>query len=496
MRTTSPELLIELDRSRPRSLRAQVEVELREAIRSGRLPPGTELPSSRALAADLGVTRGVVVAAYDQLVAEGYLLARAGSGTVVNARPHATPPARPTTTAGGDRVLVDFSPAVPDLAQFPRAAWLRATRSALATLPDADLGYVDPLGLPALRRELADYLARVRGIDADPARIVVTGGFGGGFTLAVQALGALGHRLAGVEDPGYVGARRLLDLAGLPWAPVPVDTGGIAVDALAATGATAAVVTPAHQSPTGAVLSSARRSELVAWARDVDGYVLEDDYDAEYRYDRQPVGAVQGLAPDRVVYVGTASKSIAPGLRLGWLVLPDALVEPVRAVRLVDDGFPATVHQAAYAAFLAAGDRDRLLRRTRRLYRRRRDALVAAVAAHLPGAIPSGASAGLQVLVTLPDVPVEAEAAIVAAAAERGVRVVSLERYRASAPAPGEPARLVLGYGRVTPEEVDAGVRRLAEARRAVAGRGRRPVSGGGSPGPGTTGRRGSGRGR
>jgi GntR family transcriptional regulator/MocR family aminotransferase len=472
MRTTSlprsPELYLQLDRSRPRGLRAQVEAELRDAIRSGRLPAGTEIPSSRALAADLGVTRGVVVAAYDQLIAEGYLLARPGSGTVINALPTEPATPRPTTPTPGP--LLDFAPAVPDLAQFPRTAWLQATRTALATMPDADLGYVDPFGLPALRQELAGYLGRVRGVSADPERIVVSGGFGGGYNLAIAALRAMDRRLrVAVEDPGYVGARLLLDLAGVPWVPVPIDGDGIVVDALTETPAGAVVVTPAHQSPTGAVLSSARRSALLDWARRTDGYVIEDDYDAEYRYDRQPVGAVQGLAPDRVVYVGTASKSIAPGLRLGWVVLPEALVEPARRIRLVDDDFPATILQATYAAFLAAGARDRLLRRTRRIYRQRRDGLIAALQQHLPAARTSGASAGLHVLTTLP-VPVGREDAIVAAAADRGIRVHSGTRYRATAPAPGANAQLVLGYGRVTPEQADDGVRRLAEAIDAATG--------------------------
>jgi GntR family transcriptional regulator/MocR family aminotransferase len=311
MRTSSSEVLIELDRSRPRGLRAQVEDELKAAIRAGRLAPGTLLPSTRALAADLGVTRGVVVAAYDQLLAEGYLSSRAGAGTIVN-------PTAPTssssvrTTSAAPPVLIDFKPGLPDLSLFPRAAWARATRAALQTLPDADLGYTDPAGLPRLREAVADYLRRVRGVSADPNRVVVCNGFSHGLSLVVRALVDLGHTAFAVEDPGYADPRNEIAWLGARSHGVPVDSDGVDVDALRRTRARAVLVTPAHQCPTGCVLSPARRVGLVEWAREVDGFVIEDDYDAEYRYDRHPVGALQGLAPDRVVYSGTLSKSLAP----------------------------------------------------------------------------------------------------------------------------------------------------------------------------------------
>ena len=402
MRTSSAEVLVTIDRSHPRGLRAQVEDELRNAIRSGRLGPGTPLPSSRALAADLGVTRGVIVAAYDQLLAEGYLRSRPGSGTVVNA----TAERRPTNRRAGTddrRVLVDFRPGLPDLDLFPRAAWLRAMRAALQTLPGRDLGYIDPRGLSQLRVAVADYLGRVRGVSTTSDRVVICNGFGHGLSLVVRALRDTGRDVFAVENPGHDGPREEITWLGGRYRGVDVDADGIVVDQLRRSGAGAVVLTPAHQFPTGAVLSAARRSALAAWAREVDGYIIEDDYDAEYRYDRHPVGALQGVAPDRVIYSGTLSKSLGPGLRLGWLVLPPPLVEPIVNGRRLTDHATSSLTQAACTTFLTTGELDRHLRRTRRIYRERRDALVAALARWIPEATPSGAAAGLHVLVTLPD---------------------------------------------------------------------------------------------
>ncbi len=456
--TTSPELLIELDRSRPRGLRAQLEEELRTAIRSGRLAPGTALPSSRALAADLGVTRGVVVDAYDQLVAEGYLRSQQGSGTVVNsAAPGARRPPRPAL--GRPVVDIDFRPGLPDLDLFPRSAWLRATRDAMQTMARDELGYIDPRGMVGLRQVLADYLARVRGVHAEVDRIVVCNGYGHGLSLVAGVLRDLGHEAVAIEDPGYDGNWIGLAAAGLKRRTVPVDRDGIDVARLGRTRARAVVLTPAHQNPTGAVLSPERRTAVVEWARAIDGYVIEDDYDAEHRYDRHPTGAIQGLDPDRVVYCGTTSKSLAPGLRLGWLVLPGPLVEPVVHARRAADLTTSTVLQATYTAFLDRGDLDRHLRRMRATYRQRRDALVAALTAHLPEATPVGASAGLHLLATLP-ANVD-EHGLAALALAQGVRVYPLGDHRLVND-PDAQRGLVLGYGSVTPEKAERGIRTVA----------------------------------
>jgi GntR family transcriptional regulator/MocR family aminotransferase len=462
MRTSSAELLIELERSRSRGFRAQVEDELRDAIRSGRLAAGALLPSTRALAADLGVTRGVIVAAYDQLVAEGYLAARPGSGTVVNAAAKS-----PTTTRRSPRddteIVVDFRPGLPDLDLFPRGAWLRAIRSALQTLPGEDLGYGDPRGLPQAREAVADYLGRVRGVSTDGDHVVVCNGFAHGLGLVVRALQDIGRDVIAVENPGHPGPRAEIEWLGARSRGIDVDAEGIVVDQLGGSPARAVVVTPAHQFPTGAVLSAPRRTALAQWARDVDGYIVEDDYDAEYRYDRHPVGALQGVAPDRVIYSGTLSKSLAPGLRLGWLVVPAPLLEPIVAGRQATDHATSSLVQAAGAVFLTNGDLDRHLRRTRRVYRRRRDALIAALARWLPEATPSGVAAGLHVLVTLPDLHDESE--IVARARAAGVGVYPLSPFSTSA-RPDDPPALVLGYGTLGPAELERGVRLLADALR------------------------------
>jgi GntR family transcriptional regulator/MocR family aminotransferase len=441
-------------------LRTQVEDELRSAIRSGRLRAGTRLPASRALASDLGITRGVVVAAYDQLIAEGYLAARAGSGTVVNSLPD-TPAAPAPPRHRPAHAVVDFRPGLPDLELFPRAPWHRAMRTALHTMPGPDLGYLDPRGLIGVRETLVDYLGRVRGVSTDPDHVVVCNGFGHGLSLVVRALLDAGHRDVAVEDPGQPEPRARIETMGACVQAVEVDDEGIVVSALRRCGARAVVVTPAHQFPTGVVMSAARRTQLVAWAREVDGYIIEDDYDAEYRYDRHPVGAVQGVAPERVIYSGTLSKCLAPGLRLGWLVLPPDLVEPVLAERVLTDLATASIDQAALGVFLAAGDLDRHLRRTRRIYRQRRDWLIDALARHLPSATPGGVAAGLHVLVTLPDGSDERDVAVRAAAA--GVGVYPFGDYRVR-PRADVPPALVLGYARLTAAgQADAGAAVLAD---------------------------------
>jgi GntR family transcriptional regulator / MocR family aminotransferase len=460
MGTSSPELFLALDRSRRRGLRAQIEDELRAAIRSGRLAAGSPVPSTRALAADLNVTRKVVVEAYDQLVAEGYLLARQGARTIaIGALPRPAATGRGPAAARG--VAVDFRPGRPDLDLFPRTAWLRASRAAVRAMTAEELTDDDPRGLPGLRAALAEYLGRVRGVSADPDRIIVCAGFGHGFDLTLDALTGLGHDRFAVEDPGYPAPRRRLLAAAVPFDPIPVDGAGLDVERLRAGTARAVVVTPAHQSPTGVVLPPGRRQRLVEWARAVDGYVIEDDFDAEYRYDRRPVGALQGIDPERVIYCGTASKTLASGLRLGWLVVPAALVEPIVTRRRLTDGATSTLLQASFAEFLRAHDLDRHLRRVRPVYRRRRDALVAALYRELPEATVHGVAAGLNVLITLP--AGVTEEAVVTAALAAGVRVHPLGGFRAGTGSDDVPG-LVLGYGSVAPGAAELGVRRLAAA--------------------------------
>ena len=459
--TSGPELLLELDRSAPDPLHRQLTDGLRGAIRTGRLVPGTRLPSTRVLAADLGVSRRLVVDAYSQLVAEGFLLGRHGSGTAVATVDTVDiPTGRPDGPAA--RYDVDFLPGSPDLRSFPRDAWLRALRQGLAETGSEAFGYVAPQGLLAGRVAVADYLRRARGVLADPHHIVLCSG-------ATQAVALLARALPMVslamEDPGFWLHRMVLRNNGIEPVPVSVDEDGIDVGALAASGADAVLVTPAHQSPTGVVLSAARRTELMDWAR-TDRLVIEDDYDAEYRYDRAPVGALQGIAPDRVVYVGSTSKTLAPGLRIGWMVLPAHLVGAVvRAKGLADTG-SSVMDQLAFAQLLTSGGYDRHLRQTRRRYLTRRNAMLRALRRYLPEATVLGAAAGVYLTVRFPEgFPIEE---LVRHAASRRVRVEPLAPCYAD-PASAPPG-LLLGYANLTETQIDSGVQVLARAARHALG--------------------------
>jgi GntR family transcriptional regulator / MocR family aminotransferase len=451
-RTTSPEVLVVLRRGEG-PLHVQLETQLREAVRAGRLAAGERLPGSRALAAELGVSRGVVVEAYDQLAAEGYLVARHGAAPRVAARAVAAEPPGPAAAAVAPRW--DLRPGTPDLALFPRAAWAAAQRAALREAADADLGYPAPAGHPRLRAALAAYLGRVRGVQAAAERIVVCGGVAEALALVARVLRGRGARRIGVEDPGHGETRALLAHHGLAPVPVPVDAGGIDVAALAAAAPDAVLVTPAHQFPTGVVLEPPRRAALAEWARRAGALVIEDDYDAEYRYDRHPVGAVQGLEPDHVVHVHSVSKTLAPGLRLGWAALPAGLAPAVAEEKWLSDLGAPVLEQLTLAAFLERGELDRHLRRTRPVYRRRRDALLAALA----GLEVEGVAAGLHVLVRLP--PGRREQEAVAGAAARGVAIHALGPHAVRARR--SPA-LLLGYSRLAEPGLGEAGRRLRAA--------------------------------
>jgi GntR family transcriptional regulator/MocR family aminotransferase len=427
-----PELLIQLRGGRRR---AQLEDRLRELVRDGTLSPGGRLPSTRSLAADLEVSRRLVVDAYAQLLAEGYLVSRQGGGTYVAASAATVDGAEPQAPV--------------------RALWARALRDVLRGAPASAFAYPDGRGAFELRSQLAAYLRRVRGVVADPDAIVVCAGATQGLALLGRALARRGTAAIAVEDPGLPPHRAVLSYAGMQVRGVPVDEHGLDVDAL---DAPVVLATPAHQCPTGVVLSPERRGALVQWAR-AGGLVIEDDYDAEFRYDRAPLGALQGLAPEHVVYLGTVSKTLAPGLRLGWLVLPSTLFDAVLEAKLLDDLGSSTIEQLALARLLESAAYDRHLRKARRRNRSRRDALIAAIARELPDAHVSGISAGLHALVRLPR-KVDA-GRVCALAAERGVGVYPLSLHMIDPPTRSDS--LVLGYANLSEPAIAEGVRRLAE---------------------------------
>ena len=458
-RTSSDlELLVALDRHAPEPIHRQLAAGLRAGIRDGRLGAGSRLPSSRALAAQLGISRGVVVEAFEQLDAEGYLQAVPGGATRVAAG--TVPAAGPARSLELPRYEFDFRPGRPDVTAFPRAAWVRSLRRALASAPADRLTYRSGNGLPELRVALAAYLNRVRGTAAEPADVVVASGFAQGLGLVARALTQAGGRTFAMEDPFDPEYRAIVAAGGLEPVPIPVDEAGARVDVIARAGVAGALVTAAHQYPTGVVLTPERRAALLAWAREAGTIVVEDDYDAEYRYDRAPIGALQGLAPGHVVYAGSASKTLAPGLRLGWLVAPPAFAERLVAVKeSIDQGSPA-MDQLAYADLLEHGEVDAHLRRMRPVYRRRRDVLLASLARFLPDLEPVGAAAGLHVLAYLPDgLGASDEAAILASAAAAGIAVGALTPRRV---VPGR-AGLIFGYGTIDEGRIPAGVARLAE---------------------------------
>ncbi|MEU1115606.1 MULTISPECIES: PLP-dependent aminotransferase family protein [unclassified Streptomyces] len=456
---------------------------IRAAIADGRLPAGSRLPATRTLAGDLRVSRGVVTEAYRRLTEDGHVAGRGRAGTVVVAVPRAAAArgvrggstsvrGRGDGESSGLRGLftsspedlgvfdavravparIDLSPGLPDLSAFPRAAWLRAERSVLAGLTPTDFGYGDPRGTPALRGAVARWLSRSRGVRCDPEDVLIVNGTAQALRLLVDVLRAEGITRVAVEEPGSLGVRQHLRPLETP--PVPVDAQGVRVDALRASGAPAVLLTPAHQFPTGVVLGGERRRELMEWARD-GGLVIEDDYDAEHRYDRPAVPALRALLPDQVCYAGSVSKLLAPALRLGWLLAPpayrDALVD---AKRLIDLG-TAALPQLALAHLMDSGDLERHLRLVRRHHRRRRDAMIEAIGKRLPGAVVHGAAAGLHLTITWDPYAYEGgDTALATAALHHGVKTHPLSWHTQLPHAPG----LVLGYAASGTAEIAEGV--------------------------------------
>ena len=447
------DLLLEMDHRRG-TLRRELQCTLRAAIQDGRLATGTRLPSSRLLAADLRVSRGVVADSYDQLAAEGYLTMLPRQAPLVAGVAN-TPPCDEEDASPAWRI--DFRPSSPDIELFPRRAWLRATERVLRGAPNAAMDYGDHRGQLELRRSLSTYLARVRGVRVGPERIVVTQGFTQALDLIGRVLAARGATAVAFESPSLPSEWATLRASGLQVLPCPVDADGLVVERLHALPVAAVVVTPAHQYPTGAVMSPSRRMALLAWAAGGDRLIIEDDYDAEFRYDHNAVGAIQGLDPDRVVHIGTASKTLAPGVRLAWMSLPAGLVDEVREAKaLADSGSPA-IDQLAMAELLQSGDYDRSVARARHVYRERRDLLVRSLARRLPSLPVRGAAAGLHVLLSLPDH--SDDVGVVAAAAERGINLTALSPMAQLA---GPERGLLLGYGRMAPDRIDAAVAELS----------------------------------
>ncbi len=459
--TSQPlELLLSVTRDGSRTLGAQIEDQLRQAIREHALRPGVGLPSTRDLARQLAVSRRVVVDAYAQLAAEGYLSLRQGARPRVSDAGAAVSEPTAALTPPAPSARFDFRPSAPDVSRFPRAAWLRSLRHALATMTDAELGYGDPRGVLVLRTALADYLGRVRGVVADPEQIIIANGYTQSLGLVCHALTAAGATRIALEDPSNPEDALVAARAGLHPARIGVDEAGTRIVELEHADADAVVLTPTHQHPTGVVLTGERRMELLAWLRANDTIAIEDDYDAEYRYDRAAIGALQGLEPDRVIYAGSTSKTLAAALRIGWLVVPPWLQPAVSHEKRLTDRGSARIEQHALADFLTRGELDRHLRRMRTRYRKRRDALIDALAETLPEATVRGVAAGLHVTAQLPDT--FDEQAIRQQALVRRIEFETMADYRPDTH--GRPPILLLGYAQMPEAAIRPGIHELAKA--------------------------------
>jgi GntR family transcriptional regulator / MocR family aminotransferase len=457
-----PELLITIDRDSGAGLRAQLEGQLRDAIRRGRLAVDERLPSSRELARALGLSRGLIQECYIQLQAEGYLTSRPGSATRVAAgavtRPTPPPPARPPAQLR--HAIADFRHGVPDLRLAPREDWAWAIREVCRTAPNSAFDYGDPAGEPRLREVIAAYLRRVRAVSATAEQVVICAGMAQALGLVLRALAADGIDTLAFEDPGPGNTTtEQARAAGMAAVPVPVDMDGLDVAALERTTARAVLVTPAHQWPTGVVLAGHRRQELIAWARRRGGVIIEDDYDAEFRYDRDPVGSLQGLAPDCVVSLGTVSKSLAPALRLGWLIPPQPLLGAIAHGKLVADRGSPTIDQLALATLIESGRYDRHLRRARTEYAARRQTLLTALAAHAPALRVTGLAAGFHAILHLPTGTDEYQ--LIKLAGRRGVGLYGMAAmHRATHPT---GPQLVLGFGDTPKHAIETGIATIAD---------------------------------
>lgn len=462
-----PDLLLELDGESGRGSRERLEAALRAAIQAERLTPGTPLPPTRTLASELGVSRSTIVAAYGNLTSDGYLDATVGSGTRVSEKlevqPAREPELRPETgfyavMAPRTLPLTRLSGGLPDPALFPRDRWLRQYRIALQGLPDSDLLYPPVQGSIALRNALASYLGRVRGLSTTPEQLLVCTGYTQGVTLVCRALKRSGARRVAVEEPCFWPHRKAVEVCGLEPVPIPVDDSGMDIARLAGQSDLSAVlVSPAHCYPTGATMTASRRAEVLEWARSCDAVIIEDDYDAEFRYDRTPVSSLQGMEPDRVIHIGGVSKTLSPALRLGWLALPDRLLRPVAREKWFDDMGSPLLDQVALAGFIESGDFTRHLRRVRPIYRDRRNAAIAAVSELLPESDWTGEDAGLHLMVNVPGLDEDAAAS---AAADAGFALETGSRHWAVPDA--APPSIVLGYGVVPEATLRRGLRWLS----------------------------------
>ncbi|QNK56862.1 PLP-dependent aminotransferase family protein [Paenibacillus sp. PAMC21692] len=462
-----------VDRSAESSLTVQVYEQLRQRILRSELVEGERLPSSRELASSIGVSRNIVLEVYDRLLAEGYLEIRPQSGTYVAAGSHfptiaqamssdvegqsAASIARPTPPPG----MIDFRAAHPAADYFPRAAWGRLAKEICLYAPERAFGYGSPEGASELRSVLARYLLQARGVRCHPEQIVITTGATQALQLVTGLLSRDKRARIAVEDPVTDEMRTIFAYAGAELLPVPVDDTGILPEELPAGEAPDFVfVIPSHQFPLGGTLPIQRRIQLIEYAIRSDCLIVEDDYDSEFTYEGVPVHSMQGLDPERVIYVGTFSKILSPSLRIGYAVLPIRYVEEYRRLKWFADRHTAMLEQLILARFMEEGYFDRHIRRMRKIYRKRRETLASNLRKHLPQARILGESAGMHLVVEVPGIRFTEER--MARIALEGVHVYAVEHY--ALVRGRHENRIVMGYGGLTPQDIADGVERLARA--------------------------------
>ncbi|MFF2192396.1 PLP-dependent aminotransferase family protein [Streptomyces sp. NPDC058157] len=445
----SRQLELTVNRESRLPLAVQVRNSVRELVENGTLWPGTRIPSSRQLALDIGVSRSVVVEAYEQLSAEGYLETRRGSGTTISARGQSDEGAVSTLAPPDPELALkarwDLRTGTSNVMDFPRQEWIRCVTAVVNDAGRQELGYSAPAGVPLTRRVLVGYLGRVRGVRSRPQDLMVTAGFAQGLALTCKVLLDRGHTTLGVEDPGHPGEREFITSSGLRPVGIPVDEDGLRVDLLEESDVRAVLVTPANQFPTGARLGQERRERLIAWAHKVDGYIVEDDFDSAFVHPGDQLPALQSLAPDRVVYAGSASKTLAPALRLGWLAAPSELMASIEHVRAGWDIGCSGLEQLAFTRFIDTGALDRHQRKLRAEFHRRRQVIRRQTEACLPGARLTGIDGGLQAYLQLP--PHLDEPALVRAARDQSVLVRGSRFYTLTDAS--RPPALVISYATV-----------------------------------------------
>jgi GntR family transcriptional regulator/MocR family aminotransferase len=460
------DIVLDLGRPGDGPLHERLTAALRDAIRARRIADGDRLPPSRSLAADLGCSRWTVTEAFAQLAAEGYLTTRTGSGTRVRWSTDDAPAHSQAVAADRDPrpPRFDLSPGLPDLRAFPRRGWANALSAQIGTVAFTELGYPPGQGHVRLRELLAAYLRRSRHAVTTPDDLTINTSVTAGVQQLCRAMAAEGITAIGCEEPGWTRLRTVIRAAGLDTVAIPTDGDGLRVTALHShPGLRAVLVTPAHQFPQGTVLSPQRRADLVRWAHDTDGVVLEDDYDAEFRYDRRPVGALQGMEPGRVVLLKSVSKTLSPALGIGWIASPPRWTAALRAVGQ-PSATPPVLDQLAFAALLESGDYDRHLRRVRHRYRQRRDVLIAELGRAVPRLQVCGIAAGLHLVLRLPDTIDSAD--VLRSAAAASLRLADVRSYH------DDVARstngLVLGYGNLADTAVVDAVQALQGSLRAA----------------------------